>query len=209
MKSLNDSIGFYIIYGVAFIFMLYLVWSRYKICFTAKAGEADKYVFKIGVGKRLDKKKSDDKKKWLQLLVNGNSMADYGIFNGNSIWVQKYDEAERGNIVSFPVLVLSLVNPIKKSDSLYKLRKFVGYVDNNGNGIDWDKVYEKYKSRVKPSVSKDEFVASCKHSYDKSYERLKNDDRIVLSETFDEIVRKYHYSVHAVSQVYAKVKYAA
>ena len=66
----------------------------------------------------MDKKRLDDKKNWLQLLVNGNSMADYGIFNGNSIWVQKYDEAERGNIVSFPVLVLSLVNPIKKSDSL-------------------------------------------------------------------------------------------
>lgn len=209
MENPSNSIGFYIIYGVAIAFMLYLIWSRYGIFSTAKAGEADKYVFKIGVGKRLDKKRLDDKKNWLQLLVNGNSMKDYGIVDGNSIWVQKYNEEERANIMSFPVLVLSLVDPIKKNDSLYKLRKFVGYVENSDNGIDWGMVYEKYKSRVKPSVSKDEFIASCKHSYAKSYERLKNDDKIVLSETFDETVRKYHYSVHAVNQVYAKVKYAA
>lgn len=209
MENMKDNVGFYIIYGVAIAFMLYLIWSKYMICFTAKAGEADKYVFKIGVGKRLDKNRINAKTKLLQLLlVNGNSMADYGIFNMNSIWVQKFNEEEKRNITSFPVLVLSLVDPIKKSDSLYKLRKFVGYV-KNGESIDWGAVYEEYKSRVKPSVSKGEFIASCEHSYSKSYERLKNDDIIVLSETFDEGIRKYHYSVHTVSQVYAKVKYAA
>ena len=193
--------------------MIYLILSEYTVCKTAKAGKANKYVFGLDIlprkGKTSDGMSITKSSNYKKLGVIGNSMKDYGIFNKRSILIECFsDKNAIMNIVNYPVLVLTLHEPHLFCDSKYKLRKFVGYVEKSASP-NWSLVYDMYQGRVKTCVSKDNFIQSCKDSYTKEYNYLKNAERWIVSETYDEYKKEYHYSIHPVDAIYAKVKYAS
>jgi hypothetical protein len=203
---------FHLIFGASICGLIYLVFSEYTVCKTAKAGKANKYVFGFDILPRKGRTSNGEvvtkSSKYKRLGVIGNSMKDYGILNKRSILIECFSNKDAiMNIINYPVLVLKLHGPHIWCDSKYKLRKFVGYVEKSPSP-NWSSVYEKYKDRVKECVSKDNFIQSCDDSYTKEYDYLKNAERWIVSETYDEYKKEYHYSIHPVNAIYAKVKYA-
>lgn len=135
----------------------------------------------------------------LRMLVCGNSMKNYHIFDGQRIYVRPMEKREKEEIKRFPVLVFNIVNGIK-GDAKYKLRKFVGYVTND-NFTDF---YAAHQDRIKVSV--ETFIAQCMPKYNKLKERYS--EKLVLSETYDEDKNIVLYSLHPVSTILGKVEYA-
>lgn len=140
-----------------------------------------------------------DVSKDLKMLVNGNSMQDYHIYDGQRIYVKTMTEDEKENIKHFPVLVFHIVEGIK-GDAKYKLRKFVGYVTNDN----FKELYITYQSRIK--VPMETFIAQCTPKYTKL--REKYSEKLVLSETYDEDKNIVLYSMHPASTILGKVEYA-
>lgn len=140
-----------------------------------------------------------DVSKDLKMLVSGNSMKNYNIFDSQRVYVKPMTDEEKHEIKNYPVLVFNIVNGIK-GDAKYKLRKFVGYVDNNN----FKDLYEVQHSRIK--VSMDIFISQCSPKYDKL--RKQYTEMLVLSETYDEDKNTVLYSLHPVSSILGKVEYA-
>lgn len=134
-----------------------------------------------------------------RMLVCGNSMKEYQIFDGQRIYVKPLSDEEKRKIVRFPVLVLNIVDHPDKSDADYKLRKFVGYAESNN----WNEVYERFLQRIK--IPKAEFVAQCAAKYAKLPQR--EEGQLVVSETYDEDKNMVLYSLHPVSAVFGRVEY--
>lgn len=135
-----------------------------------------------------------------KMLVNGNSMKDYNLFDGQRIYVKRLSDDEKRNIATYPVLVFNIVNNPKANDAEYKLRKFVGYVDSD----DWQKIFDRFRGRIK--ISETDFVNQCTDKYAKT--PLTDRGHLVLSETFDEDKASVSYSLHPVASVFGKVEYA-
>lgn len=144
-----------------------------------------------GVKKDLSK---DEK-----MLVNGNSMKYYNLFDGQKIYVKRLSDDEKRQIMTYPVLVFNIVNNPKSNDAEYKLRKFVGYVDSDN----WQDIFNRFKERIK--IPQADFVTQCaaKHATTPL-----TDDRLILSETFDEDKQSVSYSLHPVNSIFGKVEYA-
>lgn len=140
-----------------------------------------------------------DVSKDLKMLVNGNSMKNYHIFDGQRIYVKTMTDDEKGHIKHFPVLVFHIVDGIK-GDAKYKLRKFVGYVTDNN----FKELYATYQGRIK--VTMETFIGQCTPKYSKL--REKYSEKLVLSETYDEDRNIVLYSLHPVSTILGKVEYA-
>ena len=200
-----NLVWFYIIITVAVIGILVMLFIEFPIRRRVKAGTANKYVFGRAVVRRLSKVTVGDRfvdvSDYEQMVAAGDSMRDYNIHNGDSILVSPYDDNGKLHIEHYPVLAIKLREPVKPFDSNMKLRKFVGYVANQ----DWDAAYERYKDRVKTTVSREDFMASCNKSYNKHQFPLSDADPAVLSETYDVDSHRYHYSVHPVDKIYGKV----
>ena len=134
-----------------------------------------------------------------QMLVCGNSMKNYNIFDGQRIYVKRISDAAKCNISRFPVLVFHITNGVA-GDAKYKLRKFVCYVE----GDNFREVYETFKDRIK--VSKAKFLEQCSSKYGKL--RNEYDGQLILSETYDEDKNVVLYSLHPVDSVFGRVEYA-
>ena len=140
-----------------------------------------------------------DVSKDCQMLVCGNSMKKYNIFDGQRIYVKLIKGDAKVHIEHFPVLVFHIVNGAT-GDSKYKLRKFVCYVSDDN----FTSVYEKFKDRIK--VSEKKFLEQCSSKYGKLRNEYKG--RFILSETYDEDKNIVLYSLHPVESVFGKVEYA-
>ncbi len=135
-----------------------------------------------------------------KMLVNGNSMKDYNLFDGQRIYVKRLSDDEKREIATYPVLVFNIVDNPKANDAEYKLRKFVGYVDSDN----WRNIFDRFRERIK--ISETDFVNQCTLKYAKI--PLKDRGHLVLSETFDEDKASVLYSLHPVTSVFGKVEYA-
>lgn len=140
-----------------------------------------------------------DVSKDIQMIVCGNSMQNYHIYDGQRIYVKAMEDEEKNAITRYPVLVFHIVNG-EPGDAKYKLRKFVGYVDNDN----LHDLFASKQDRIK--VSEDVFVSQCEEKLRKL--RQKESDRLVLSETYDEDQKAILYSLHPVTTIYGKVEYA-
>lgn len=150
---------------------------------------------KINVNGAAVDLRQDDK-----MIVNGNSMKNHGISDGQRIYVKKYTDAEKRDIKKYPVLVLRILdNPIA-NDTQFKLRKFVGYARSS----DWESTFIRLQPRIK--IPKEEFVRQCHNKFDKMPNAEKT--HLVISETFDEDKNAILYSLHSVDTIYGKVEYA-
>ena len=140
-----------------------------------------------------------DVSKDLQMIVCGNSMQNYNIYDGQRIYVKAMEDEEKNQITRYPVLVFHIVNG-ELGDAKYKLRKFVGYVDNDN----FKDLFVSKQDRIK--VSEDIFVSQCEEKLRKL--RLKESVRLVLSETYDEDKKAILYSLHPVTTIFGKVEFA-
>ena len=140
-----------------------------------------------------------DVSKDLQMIVCGNSMQNYNIYDGQRIYVKAMEDEEKNQITRYPVLVFHIVNS-ELGDAKYKLRKFVGYVDNEN----LHDLFVSKQDRIK--VSEDIFVSQCEEKLRKL--RLKESVRLVLSETYDEDQKAILYSLHPVTTIFGKVEFA-
>lgn len=206
IKIMNSVIIFAIVFLLMMLGMGWFLIANFRTLPVVKAGKVTKIcnknekVFGLMPDKIRLKGQSIDLSKDIKMVVCGNSMKYYNIHNGQRIYVEKIEEAEKGDISTFPVLVLDIVNNPNKEDAAYKLRKFVGYTDNE----DWSGYYEKLRNRIK--VPEDIFVSQCSEKYRKM--NPAPNEQLVLSETYDEDKNEVCYSLHPVSSIYGKVKYA-
>lgn len=89
-----------------------------------------------------------------------------------------------------------------KLQSDYKLRKFVGYIENPLTA-DWDVIYSHFQEKIK--IDKDRFKAEM---HTKTIKLCSPSMRHIISETYDDDLQTFRYSMHPVSSVYAKALYA-
>lgn len=196
---------FTIAFTIMIVGMLVLLVSSIQTLPVVKAGKVTKpckgknwVLGKMPSNIRINGVRKDVSKDF-QMLVCGNSMKNYNIFDGQRIYVKEIADKDKGEIKRFPVLVFHIVNG-EKGDAKYKLRKFVGYVaDDNFKDL-----YETYRDRIK--VSETSFVAQCASKYEEL--RKKNTGKFVLSETYDEDKDVVSYSLHPVDTILGKVEYA-
>lgn len=202
-----NLVWFYIILVIAVVGIISMLFIEFPVCNRVKAGIADKYVFGKTVARRIQKISIGDRQidasKLSHMVVAGDSMKDYNINDGDNVLIETFNSQQKKNITRYPVVVISLREPRKPFDSDMKLRKFVGYVDDEN----WGDTYERYRDRVKADVTKDDFVASCQKSYGKYQFPLASPRAGVLSETYDADEQSYHYSVHSSDSIYGKVVY--
>lgn len=199
--------SFIIIISIILIVQIISICSFARLCPVAKAGKVSKFYwkYKLLFGKEPNTIVCDgtkiDVSTYKELYVYGNSMKDYDIHNGQKVLVSEYKSAEQKNqIEGYPVLVFHIYN--MKYQSPYKLRKFVGYVDELGD-MDWNYFYDRLNDRIK--IDKAQFVSGLK---EKESNLTQKHNRHILSETYDEDTGIYRYSLHPVNSLYAKVMYA-
>lgn len=163
-----------------------------KPCNVSKSifGYMPSHIFINGVKKDV----SND----IPMIVCGNSMQNYHIYDGQRIYVKTMGDEEKNGIARYPVLVFHIING-DQGDAKYKLRKFVGYVDNEN----LNDLFVSKQDRIK--VSEDVFVSQCEKKLRKL--RLKGSGRLVLSETYDEDQKAILYSLHPVTTILGKVEY--
>ena len=133
---------------------------------------------------------------YVRMVVNGNSMKDYKISDGQIVIVKKYSDEETANIQTHPVIVFSIKNNPNANDAEYKLRKYVGIIGTRN----CEELYNTYQERIK--ISKEKFIAQCMLKF----EKLGGvSEALVLSETYDEDKFETVYSMHPISSIYGKV----
>lgn len=198
------------LFTIVFLMMMgsivYLLLSNVKRLPVVKAGKVTKFcnrtqfVFgRIPTSIVINGRKIDVHDKEI-LLVQGNSMKDYQIHDGQKVFISKMDDLSKKHITTFPVLVFRIVNKENEDDADFKLRKFVSYVHDD----QWSRLYHSLQDRMK--IDESVFIRQC----DAKYAKLSDSDKVslVLSETFDEDRNIVAYSLHPVSSIYGKVEYA-
>lgn len=199
--------SFIIVISVIFVIQILTICSFIRFLPVAKAGKVSKFYWKYKMLLRKGSKVIEcdgekvDVSSYKVLYVYGNSMKDYSIHNGQEVFVSEYTtESQKMSIHDYPVLVFHIYD--MGCQSPYKLRKFVGYVKDPGT-MDWHNFYNQFKDRIK--IKEAQFISECKNKQDK----LNGDKgQYILSETYDEDMCTYRYSMHPVSSLYARVMYA-
>lgn len=198
-------IVYIIVFVIAFTFQIYLIIRTLMFPMIAKAGNIKDFYGIFTILQRYPKHNEyeDNVKNTKCLSVRGNSMKKYEIQNGDTIFIEKYSDSDKFGITTYPVLVFQL--KIKRLsdvfDSRYKLRKFVGYIDD----LNAESMYNQYINRI--NCSKDDFIR-CIDSKIHLIEKRKERKKYVLSETYDEKKDMTLYSLHSVESIYGKVKFA-
>lgn len=193
------------IIAISQIIILYLSLRQVS---TVKAGNVLKYspAKKWRVGSKPQHIKINgsyvDVRNMEQLIVCGNSMHDYQISNGQTVFVAPYDSNDREFITTHPVVVFHITDA-SSVQSRYKLRKMVSYAE--GYNQNWGDVFDANESRIR--IPKAAFEDMCLAKVRKMQVAGIADERLIVSETYDEDLRAYRYSLHPVSTLYAKVRY--
>lgn len=199
------SKGFIIVISIILIIQIISICSFIRFCPVAKAGKVSKFYwkFKLLYGKEPNTIVCDGEQinvsSYEELYVHGNSMKDYDIHNGQKVLVSVFKDQEKQSIEGFPVLAFHIYN--MKCQSPYKLRKFVGYVDDI-KARNWVDLYNRYSERIK--IDETQFVSDLNK---KNINDLNSPERYILSETYEDDSNIYRYSLHPVSSLYAKVMY--
>lgn len=200
---------FAIVVSTLLLLQVIAILLRIQIVYTVKAGSKDSYHLCFGLNaKKQDYITVNGEKKNIssltRLLVRGNSMKDFNISNGQTVFVERLSKSASSSICDHPVLVFTLKEEKYPLDSTYKLRKFIAY--QNLKNVDWHIVYNTYRERI--YIDEEAFVSECKSRRD----ILKKEDpnfskKYILSATFLEKENRYHYSIHNVDTVFGQVKY--
>lgn len=204
------TLTFSIVFGLVITAIVVMLALSVKRIPTVKAGKVDKFClrYELSGRKQSDKIVCDDRLINVEgmdvLSVCGNSMSDYGIRNGNIVYVNTIkNEEEKMHISTHPVLVLDILKG-SKIQSQYKLRKFVSYVDDVSH-VDWGLVYDKVNKDFRMKISREDFISTLTNKVKKLDSDLMA--RYVLSETLNEQSLLHEYSLHTASSIHGTVKY--
>lgn len=173
-----------------------------------KAGKVDDFCLRYALVTHANMKKirvagiEVDVSALLMYLVHGNSMSQFGVRNGQRVFVEKISNGMRNGITTHPMLMFNIVG-MGKWQSQYKLRKFISYIEMGTPN--WDEVYESNKEYI-TALTRDAFVAAMQRKQEKV--DLEH-ERHILSVTYNEHSRALEYSLHPVSSLFGVVKYAA
>ena len=177
---------------------------------TVKAGKADKYCPRYGFMSRKAPEEVECDNKLVDVSglktfkAKGGSMSYCGVKSNHRIYVEIFrDEQSKNAIETYPVVVFSMHN-VRFGDSQYKLRKFIDYVSPSLDN--WHKIYEKHHKEERIKIDFDGFESSMKKK--SASAELKNSDRYVLSETYNELKKQFEYSLHPTGSLYGKVLFA-
>jgi hypothetical protein len=131
-------------------------------------------------------------------------MSDYGIHTNSFVYAEPMtDDKTKNSITTHPVVVFNIVDG-SKIQSQYELGKFVCYVDNIANA-DWGAVYDKVCDNFTIRLSKRDFIEMMKVKVEKTADDKSL--RFAISETLNEQLFQYEYSLHAVCTIFGKVRY--
>lgn len=172
-----------------------------------RAGKVNKNTARYRLGRR---KRCDNTAGLKPYAVSGESMRDYDIHDGDTVYVQTFNDGEKNGIETYPVLMFS-IDGMGCLKSRWKLRKFVTYIDDPQH-CDWEKVYEYHEERFRGKITKAAFCDMCREKAAKlaaAQDHPAATDapaKYVLSETREE---KYLYSLHPADSIHGKVCYAA
>ena len=200
--------SFLIIIALIAISQIAILWLSLRKVNTVKAGNVLKHspAVKWRVGCKPSKiqvnGKFVDVSNLEQLAVCGNSMSHYKIYDGKTVLVSRFNDAEKETISSYPVVVFNIIGS-HTNQSKFKLRKMVSYAE--GYSQNWAKFYDSNKDHIR--TPKADFVSMCQEKVEKMKMDKIIDEKLVVSETYDEDLCQYKYSLHPVSSLYAKVKY--
>lgn len=203
------DLNFSVIISIIMMSMILILTLSIKLQLTVKAGKVNKFCGKYALsaykkpGKVILGDRVLDASGMEILRVRGNSMKDYGILTNKQVYVRPYeDDQEKENINTYPVMVFTITDH-NTWDSIYKLRKFVGYVDLHG--VDWHQVYHTHEPGIRIKIGEDSFVRRC--SEKAQNEEIRDLNRCILSETYNEDSAEYEYSLHPIGNLYGKVCY--
>ena len=200
--------SFLIIIAMVAISQIVILWLSLRKVNTVKAGNVLKYspAVKWRVGCKPSTIQVNgafvDVRDLEQMAVCGNSMCHYKINDGMTIFVSRFNDAEKDTISTHPVVVFNITGA-HTNQSKFKLRKMISYAE--GYSQNWAALYNSNKERI--HIPQDEFETMCREKVEKMKSDKITEGRLVVSETYDDDVRKYKYSLHPVSSLYAKVKY--
>lgn len=191
---------FIVAFSISMLALVLFVISNVKKYPVVKAGKVSKACARNRIAFCNVKQSASEKDgNHVRMVVNGNSMKDYKIFDGQVIIVKKYAPEEIENIQTHPVVVFHIEDNPLSNDAEYKLRKYVGKIVNR----DCEELYRNYQERIK--IPKDKFIAQCMLKFSKIGDK---NERLVLSETYDEDKSEIVYSMHPASSMFGKVEYA-
>lgn len=201
--------NFSVIICIIMVSMILILTLSIRLQLTVKAGKVTKFCGKYALsaykkpGKVILGDRVVDASSMEILRVRGNSMRDYGIHSNNQVYVRPYEnDQEKENINTYPVMVFSITEH-NTWDSIYKLRKFVSYVDLHD--VDWHQVYQEHEPGTRIKIGEDAFVRRCTEKAQNVEIRELN--RCILSETYNEDSAEYEYSLHPIGNLYGKVCY--
>lgn len=202
-----ENVVFIIVFFIATACQIYLLLSKESISRTTMAGDVDKFCFAFQMSSNkhheylIVNNDRVDVSKDMSLIVCGESMQKYNIHNGQRVYIRCYKGEDYKNIKGTPILLIKYKHHknwlYKLFASEYKLRKFIGYVD------DFSKVENLYNENM--GISKEQFLKDVQKSKDKLNER---EVKVMLSETFDVELCRNRYSVHHADNAVGMVRYA-
>lgn len=211
-------ISFTLIATLMLVAMIYVIKDDWQLMKVVRAGDVQKNVPVVKVVDSVKKEYIEvgqdriDIQNFKALFVRGNSMREYQIIDGQIVYVERFtNDAQKQGINTFPVLVLKLQKRnifLRLFVSQLKLRKFICYIKDLEN-VNWGEVFNAEHNRIK--LEREEFICVINHKIEEMMERGEylTDCQYVLSETYDEDTNRCSYSLHQVSKIYGKVRYAA
>lgn len=177
---------------------------------TAKAGHVGNWHFRFGIDRAQTNTlnvngENVDVSGMPKYIVRGESMKQYGIHSGQTIFVERINKEQASTIEQHPVLLFSIRKKhYHLCDSRYKLRKYIGTIDDIKANA--DTVFEQYRERIDVSLSdfQKDFNERIKDlrkepDYDKK--------KYILSVTYRKKERRNHYNMHSTDTVRGVVKY--
>lgn len=186
---------------------IFMLVADRRVLEVVRAGKVNKDTARY----RIQQLKSSPKTAGLKAYaVSGESMRDYDIHDGDTVYVRVLKDEEKNAIDTYPVLMFDIEN-MGCLESRYKLRKFVGFVESLQH-CDWESFYEEHRERLHEKIGKEAFCEMCREKVEKltgvedSAAHAVPAGRYILSETHEE---KYQFSLHPAKTVYGKVCYAA
>ena len=203
------------------IAMIYILSGDLHAIKVVRAGDVGKNVFAVKIidaPKRTSVRSNnaiEDITNMKTMFVKGNSMRDYHIMDGQTIYVETFiNEEQKEHINTYPVLVLELQKKnilLRLFVSQFKLRKFICYIDNIDD-VDWGVIFDNHNDGMRRiKLTRQEFIRVIHRKIEEMKQRKEyiENCKYTLSETFDEDKNCYSYSLHQVTKIFGKVRYAA
>lgn len=199
---------------IVVIVLLFMLFSAHNFASVVKAGNVDDFHWSCQVI-------NDDKPETIEygskkistaqldmVVIRGESMKRYGIHDNYIGFIRVFRKKEKGSIVGMPIVNFKVhENLFAIWESHQKLRKFIAYLPPQKEGYDFREIYNQYKAYI--DVEEDVFVKECTERMKKinRTRMFHKDQRLVLSETYDNVKKRNHYSIHRVSSLRGILEY--